>query len=64
MTPAEFTRESLANIGGPESAQLHSAKVAEVLRELFNLLEEYAPVWYTEEHRDRAVAVLRDFEES
>jgi hypothetical protein len=29
-----------------------------VLRELFDLLEEYAPVWYTEELHDRAKAAL------
>jgi hypothetical protein len=29
-----------------------------VLAELFDLLEEYAPAWYTEEHHDRAVAAL------
>ena len=31
----------------------------EVLEELFQLLEDYAPVWYTEEHHNRAVAALR-----
>ena len=30
----------------------------EVLEELFQLLEEYAPSWYTEQHHDRAVAAL------
>ena len=30
----------------------------EVLEELFQLLEDYAPAWYTEEHHDRAVAAL------
>jgi hypothetical protein len=30
----------------------------EVLEELFHLLEEYAPTWYTEEHHNRAVAAL------
>ena len=29
-----------------------------VLQELFDLLEEYAPVWYTEELHDRAKAAL------
>jgi hypothetical protein len=28
------------------------------LKELFELLEEYAPMWYTEEHRRLAVAAL------
>jgi hypothetical protein len=30
----------------------------EVLEELFLLLEEYAPAWYTEEHHNRALAAL------
>jgi hypothetical protein len=30
----------------------------EVLEELFELLEEYAPTWYTEEHHNRAMAAL------
>ncbi|HET6205189.1 MAG TPA: hypothetical protein VFD98_00185 [Terracidiphilus sp.] len=29
-----------------------------VLEELFTLLEDYAPAWYTEEHHNRAVAAL------
>ena len=29
-----------------------------VLRELFELLEDYAPSWYTEEHHKRVVAAL------
>lgn len=32
--------------------------IAEAFRELFDLLEQYAPVWYSEEHRYRAVAAL------
>lgn len=28
------------------------------LEELFELLEEYAPVWYTEEHHNHAVNAL------
>ena len=30
----------------------------QVLEELFELLEDYAPTWYTEEHHNRAVAAL------
>jgi hypothetical protein len=30
----------------------------EVLEELFQLLEDYAPTWYTEAHHNRAVAAL------
>jgi hypothetical protein len=29
-----------------------------VLEELFALLEDYAPVWYEQQHHDRAIAAL------
>jgi hypothetical protein len=32
---------------------------AAVLRELYELLEDYAPAWYSEEHHERAVAALK-----
>jgi len=31
-----------------------------ILADLFELLEDYGPVWYTEEHHNRAVAALLD----
>jgi len=34
-------------------------KLREALKLLYDLLEEYAPLWYTEEHRDKAEAALR-----
>lgn len=33
-------------------------KLNDALRLLFDLLEEYAPPWYTEEHRDQAITAL------
>jgi hypothetical protein len=33
-------------------------KTKAVLLELFELLETYAPAWYSEEQRDRAIAAL------
>jgi hypothetical protein len=33
-----------------------------VLKELFVLLEDYAPTWYIKEHHDRAIAALLDRE--
>ncbi|MGB7844888.1 MAG: hypothetical protein WBL63_04680 [Candidatus Acidiferrum sp.] len=39
--------------------QLESVDPREVLVELFGLLEEYAPIWYTDEHHNRALATLR-----
>jgi hypothetical protein len=35
----------------------------EVFRDMFNQLEEYAPLWYTVEHRRRAVAALDGLQE-
>ena len=46
-----------------EGKRLQSAKVRDVFVELFNLLEQYAPAWYTQEHHRRAteaLEVLRD----
>ncbi len=34
------------------------AQLAEALQDLCQLLEEYAPSWYTEEHREKAQAAL------
>ena len=33
--------------------------VRTVLEEVFELLEDYAPLWYTEEHHERILAALR-----
>ena len=30
----------------------------DILRELFELLEDYAPMWYSEKHRNQLAAVL------
>lgn len=44
-----------------ETSAIHAGAptVREVLEELFLLLEDYAPTWYTEEHHNRAIAALR-----
>ena len=34
------------------------------LIELFDLLEEYAPMWYTAAHHERALAAIRALKES
>ena len=36
----------------------------DALEDLYDLLEEYAPAWYTEEHRERAQAALRSVKKS
>jgi hypothetical protein len=44
-----------------EVAQLrkHQKQLLSALRLLFDLLEAYAPFWYTEEHHIKALAALR-----
>ena len=36
-------------------------KLREALKMLYDLLEEYAPLWYTEERRDKVQAALRSW---
>jgi hypothetical protein len=40
----------------PQPCQAITTKAA--LEELFELLEEYGPIWYTEEHHNRALSAL------
>jgi hypothetical protein len=61
MTPQHFHPRSLP----PSERDLPGAKfkiVAKAFLELFELLEEYAPVWYSEQHHNRAVAAKRILE--
>ena len=58
MKIEQLDRAELLNSddGHPELQRIPTAR--EVLAELFELLEDYAPTWYTEEHHNRAVAAL------
>ncbi|WP_263355078.1 hypothetical protein [Acidicapsa acidisoli] len=40
-------------------ADIHPLTAKEALAELIELLEDYAPSWYTEEHHKRALAALQ-----
>jgi hypothetical protein len=42
----------------PDASREQLIFIADVFHELFDLLEQYAPVWYTEEQHNRAVAAL------
>jgi len=46
----------IGSVGGFE--QLWAGNPIAALEELFELLEEYSPSWYTEEHHKHAVAAL------
>ena len=50
------------NDGELGSSQTGSIYVAEVLRELVSLLEQYSPAWYSDAHRSRVQAALRILE--
>jgi hypothetical protein len=39
-------------------AQTNSLRLVQALYDLYQLLEEYAPSWYTDEHRQKAEAAL------
>jgi len=41
-----------------DNRRLRPTTPAAVLQELFELLEDYSPVWYTQENHDRAIAAL------
>jgi hypothetical protein len=39
--------------------KLQLTRAADALAELYDLLEEYAPTWYTQQHHERAESALR-----
>jgi hypothetical protein len=68
MSDAE-SDESTCLLGGghrekSETFQEQLAYVEEVFAELFKLMEQYAPAWYTEKHYSRAVIALRVLKQS
>ena len=62
MRDSEFEERS-GGVHKKPAPEEQSVCVGEAFRELFDLLEQYAPVWYTEDHHNRAVAALRVLEE-
>ena len=53
---------SIQNVVRANMFTTPSAEPFALLRELFELLEDYAPTWYTEELHNRAAAALGDLE--
>lgn len=49
-----------AKYSSRSSEQPLPADARTVLKELFVLLEEYGPTWYTQDHHDRAVMALTE----
>ena len=59
MIPWPFDGKSLPRSGSEKSLDSQFEIVAEGFLELFELLEEYAPIWYTEDHHQRALTAWR-----
>ena len=59
MVPRPFDGKSLPRSGGKKSLDSQFEIVAEAFLESFELLEEYAPIWYTEQHHKRALNAWR-----
>ena len=60
---AKFDELTVGQHENPDAFEEQFASVVEVFQEIFDLLGEYAPLWYTEEHHRRAVAALGALEE-
>jgi len=59
MVPRPFNGKSLPRSGDEKSLDSQFKIVAEAFLESFELLEEYAPIWYTEQHHKRALDAWR-----
>jgi len=57
MSPKRFNTSSVSKATNKQVPCNAECKiVADAFIELFGLLEEYAPLWYTEQHHRRALA--------
>ena len=63
MSDLEFDEMSRGQRQKSDATQTRLSFVEEAFLELFKLLEQYAPVWYTEEHHSQAAAALRLLQE-
>jgi hypothetical protein len=52
-------KERAMPLNDPKHRAAEVLKLREALKMLYDLLEEYAPAWYTEEHHNKAEAALR-----
>ena len=59
MVPRLLVGKSLPRSGGEKSLDSQFNIVAEAFSELFELLKAYAPIWYTEQHHQRALTACR-----
>ena len=59
MVRPSFHEKAVPRSGAEKSLVSQFEIVAEAFLESFELLEEYAPIWYTEQHHKRALNAWR-----
>jgi hypothetical protein len=59
MVPRSPDEKGVPRSGGEKSLDTQFKIVAEAFLESFELLEEYAPIWYTEQYHKRALKAWR-----
>jgi hypothetical protein len=59
MVPRSPAEKGVPRSGGEKSLDTQFKIVAEAFLESFGILEEYVPIWYTEQHHKRAPKVWR-----
>ena len=64
MVPRPSDEKAQPRSGGEKSLDSQFKIVAEAFLELFELLEEYAPIWYTEQHHKRVLNAWRILQKS
>ena len=64
MVPPSFHEKAVPRSGAEKSLVSQFEIVAEAFLESFELLEEYAPIWYTEQHHQRALKAWRILQKS
>jgi len=64
MVPRLLDGKSLPRTGSEKSLNSQFKIVAEAFLELFELLKDYGPIWYTEQHHDRALTAWRVLQKS
>jgi len=57
-TPHNKTAPSFSSAENQHNPTSGGRSLAEVLSELRNLLDDYSPAWYTEEHQKRVESAL------
>jgi hypothetical protein len=58
MVPRSLNEKAVPRSGCKKSLDSQFKIVAEAFLQSFELLEEYAPIWYTEQHHQRALSAL------